>query len=586
MKYLKQAIIPLAVFLGAGFYYYHQACPTFYYWDSAELTAAVLGRGVPHPPGFPFFLILSSAWQRFLSLDPKLSLNVFSALFGALGLCFWYQVTVKVLRLLRLAKSEGIISLVSLVSVAIMGVSLTYSIQATRFEVYSLNFAGFAALTLICLSIINRETPSKLLSLGFFMLLGAFLAVHNLTIALAIPGLLLLVVWPQKMTLGNALLGTIGSFIFSGLFYLLLLFNAQSNPPLNWGDPANLGNLVDYILVKGFVTSTSRFTLSHIIAQLSFAYDIFIRQIGPAALALALFGFGYVIWKKREIGIPLTLIFGLNIVSVAFAENYFYENYDLHGYLMISLAIAIIFLAVTFLLIHNLIMSRFKGKRAEVTRALALGIFLIFAMLILAPPAKDNFRSADLSKVRGAEEYAGRFLADAPDSSVVITSSYNTYFCALAYQALFPNTRGKAVVNLYNWDHEWGRDESDRALKIPAQEKFIRTSYYSDFINRAKKSHPVFIEYDQSSAPIARYLIPRGMGYLFSLSDTLSDPATFAVDDPYISLSSKASDLESIRTWVLWLQSRGEYFTRLKCDKAASRYIAQIDTLASKADLQ
>jgi hypothetical protein len=56
---MKKLYFPLTVFVASFVYYANQACPTFYFWDSAELTAAVLGNGIPHPPGFPALLLLA-----------------------------------------------------------------------------------------------------------------------------------------------------------------------------------------------------------------------------------------------------------------------------------------------------------------------------------------------------------------------------------------------------------------------------------------------------------------------------------------------------------------------------------------------
>jgi hypothetical protein len=583
---MRRFIIPLAIFLISGLYYYHLACPTFYYWDSAELTAAVLGNGVPHPPGFPFFLILAKFWVSVVTLVPLFSLNIFSGFFGALGLVLWYLVIFRVIRYMQLIKSDWINSLCSLLAVAIMGISLTYSIQATRFEVYSLNFAGFASLALICLAALKREKPSIYWAISFFAILGLMLGVHNLTIALAIPGLLLFLLWQKKITLGNAILGTIFSFILSGLLYLDILFRAGANPPLNWGDPSSLGNLVDYILIKGFSASITRFSPTHIIAQLGFAYDVIYRQLGPAALALALFGLGYMIVRKKEIGFPLLIIYGLNILSVAFAENYFYENYDLHGYLMISLAISVLSLGIAFTLIYGLIMSRLRGRRAGIARFLGLALFIIFAMLILAPPARDNYKSADLSKVRGADEYAAHFLSDAPDSAIILTSSYNTYFCALAHQAALPLVRQRTVLNLYNWDHDWGRNESDRLLNMSSNDEQTRQGYYREFLNRKMKSIPIYIEYDPASAPIAQYLIPHGLGYLFIVPDSTVTRPKPSSDSLYLSLAARSNDLETIRTWAFWLNNRGEYYKKLGNEIAAQPYLSLIDSLAAKADLK
>ncbi len=583
---MKRFLVPLGLFLAAGFYYWHQACPTFYYWDSAELTAAVLGGGVPHPPGFPFFLIVSRIWQFIVPLNSYFSLNIFSAFFASVGLVLWYLVSVRILRLLTAVRSEAMISLASFLAVVLMAISLTYSIQATRYEVYSFNFAGFAGLVLICLKIIDRGRPSAGWSIALFILLGLFLAVHNLTIALAIPGLLLFLFLDRKITLSYAILGTACSILLSCLFYLTLIVRAAGSPPLNWGDPSTLGRLADYILIKGFTLSGSSFSMPHLSSQLAFAYDVIYRQIGAAAMALALVGVVYSIWYNWKVGIPLALILILNLLSVIFAENYFYENYDLHGYLMISLAVSIVFLAVAFSVILKYLLTRFHGRKAGVARLLVVTLFLIFAMLVMTPPVNQNFLSADLSGVRGAEEYANQFLADAPPQAVIVTSSYNTYFCVLAYRAGISLDKRKTVLNLYNWDHDWGRELSSRLLKLRSADILTRQSYYRYLLNQTMNKRPVYVEYDQSSAPINRYLYPRGLGYVFMNPDSSATSPKNANDMPYLSLASKSDNLETIRTWVLWLQNRGDYYRQRGSERNSKRYLSLIDILAFRTDLQ
>ncbi len=583
---MRRFIIPLAILLASGAYFYIQACPTFYYWDSAELTAAALGNGVPHPPGFPFFLILSKLWLYAVPLNSAFSLNIFSAFFGAVGLLLWYLVMVRVLRRLNEIRSEEMFAFVSWLATGFMAMTLTYAVQATRYEVYSLNFAGFAGIVLLCLLIVEREKPSRFLNISLFLILGMLLAVHNLTIALAIPGILLFLVWTRRMTPGYAILGVLASFILAGLTYIFLLFRAMGNPPLNWGDPSSLGRLVDYILVKGFATSTSRLSATHISEQLAFAYDLIYRQIGPAAMALSLYGLGYTIYRKRDIGISLCIVFVLNISSVAFAENYFYENYDLHGYLMISVAISILFLAVAFLQILKFTLSHFRGHRAGISRPFAMILFTIFAVLVMAPQANENFLSADLSKVTGAEEYSRHFLSDAPAGALVITSSYNTYFCALAFQSATGTTADKTVLNMYNWDHEWGISESDRLIGIQSGNIQTVQGYYLEILNRMMNKRPLYIEYDQSSIPIAKYLFPRGMGYIFVNPDSIANAPKPENDDSYLAAASQATDLETIRTWTLWLKNRGDYYTQRGNQKIAARYLTLIDSLATNANLK
>jgi hypothetical protein len=91
---------------------------------------------------------------------------------------------------------------------------------------------------------------------------------------------------------------------------------------------------------------------------------------------------------------------------------------------------------------------------------------------------------------------------------------------------------------------------------------------------------PVYIEYDRSSAPLASYLHPDGMGYLFAPSDSL---AASYDDSIYVSQAFATQEIETYRTWILWFQNRAEYFARIKNDTLAVKCLAIVDSLAVRA---
>ena len=58
--------------------------PTVVDLDSPELSAAALTLGVPHPTGYPLFMLLGHAWTQVFAVgDPAWRVNLLSALFGA-----------------------------------------------------------------------------------------------------------------------------------------------------------------------------------------------------------------------------------------------------------------------------------------------------------------------------------------------------------------------------------------------------------------------------------------------------------------------------------------------------------------------
>lgn len=580
-------IAPALIVLAGLAYYWPQLCPTFYFWDSAELTAAVLGGGVPHQPGFPLVLLLAKAWVKLVMFPPSFGLNLFSAVFAVVGLGLWYEVGRKILLRTELAESEWAAALLSLISVILLGISFSYSIQAVRFEVYSLNFAGFAWMMLLVLYITNRPRHPNLLKIMFFVSIGLFLGVHHLTIALALPGIILLMLLTGRLGLRQLIPGLLLSAVIGLILYLTIPMLSAKSPLLNWGEPSNFSRLWDYILVKGFSVSSARLTGAHFGQQADFVFQALIRQMGWPALAFSLIGLFYFVLRKSGLGISLLLVLLLNFLSVAFAENYFYENYDLHGYLVIGLAVAVMFAAVGLAVFARFVKRRFELAKTERPITGVAVLTAMAAVLSLAFPIKQNFLKADLSQVKTAETYSARFLADAPSDAMIITSSYNTYFCLLAYRECYPAKSNQVILNLYNWDHPWGQRQTNTLLKYESVSNISRQNYYRSLLNEFMKTRAIFIEYDQSSSPIASYLRPHGLGYLFTAAADSGAHEIPMNDDSAIFRQSLVSrDIESVRTWALWMQSKGDYYHRLKNDEKAALYFSAVDSLAGLVELQ
>jgi hypothetical protein len=577
---MRKFPLSILVFVPALVYFCLQACPTYYFWDSAELTAAVLGGGVPHPPGFPFFLILSSIWT--LVMASAAWLNIFSAFFGALGLALWFIVLRRLLIKIDLVRDSSIASSISIILTIILGLTFSYSIQSTRFEVYTLNFCGFALLLFLSLKTSRSYMRPVSWGLLFFIIAGFFLGVHNLTIALALPGLLMLMLHKHNPKPAYIWLGLLVSFGICAALYITILHNAASNNPLNWGTPSNFTGLMNYVLLKGFQTSAGRMSLTHFIQQGRFLYEVFSRQYGLLGLVLIIPGLYYALRHYRWTAMPLLIILILNLLSVSLGENYFYNNYDLHGYLMIGLAAATYFLGVTFLLLFRLLESRLSSTKTLLKYSWAYALTLVAVVVVFFLPTWDNFYAADLSHVNNAEAYSHKFLEQAPPRSLVVTTSYNTFFCLLALQAKEPAQRNVTVINLYNLDHQWGREQCDRLTGIKASNADDRQKYYQNLLNATSKTRPIYIEYDRSSSPIAPYLHPLGLGYLFAPADTNS---TIVNDSAYIADAFSTPEIECYRTWILWFQNRAEYYARIKNDSLAVRCLGIVDSLAIKASV-
>jgi len=56
------------------------------------------------------------------------------------------------------------------------------------------------------------------------------------------------------------------------------------------------------------------------------------------------------------------------------------------------------------------------------------------------------------------------------------------------------------------------------------------------------------------------------------------------MDDVYFSRARGSAEIESIRTWVLWLQCRGQYYRDRGLHELADQYFSALNTVAENAN--
>jgi len=446
---MRKLCIPFSVLAFSFAYYIYQACPTFYFWDSAELSAAVIGSGVPHPPGFPSLLIIAKLWTQIIPLEKAYSLNLLSAFFASVGLMFWYLVTESVLQKLSPEKKKTETVILSLIAVIILGSSFSFSIQAVRFEVYSLNFTCFAILIYLAFKLSSNVERYRTIYTAMMIIITVIsLGGHHFTIALTFPGILLIFFLRKKLKLKHLIYFAVSTFILLVPLYFSIYFLALKNPILNWGDPSNWRNFIDYFFLKEFSTPLSSLVPGHLAQNLSFVVELIIKQIGILGFLLGLWGIIKFIRLSPKLALPFLAILIPNLFSILYFEEYFYENYDQHGYVLFSVAIFTLFMVMTMGFLSGYISRFLRAKMPKKTGIFDFIIMIAVAAIIIFMPLKRNLFSASLSRTTASKEFAELFLNDAPDNSVVITSYYNTYFCLLAYQALNRSEEDIMITNV------------------------------------------------------------------------------------------------------------------------------------------
>src|SRR5918996_4150698 len=84
ISYALSQTAPWAVFLGSLLVYMLTVAPTVFGYDSAEYVSAAYNLGVPHPTGYPLYVIVGKAFSSLpFSDDVAYRLNVMSAVLAA-----------------------------------------------------------------------------------------------------------------------------------------------------------------------------------------------------------------------------------------------------------------------------------------------------------------------------------------------------------------------------------------------------------------------------------------------------------------------------------------------------------------------
>lgn len=286
--------------------------------DSSELISSAYILGVPHPPGYPLFMLLGKLFSFFPFGSVVWRINLSAAVFN-LGAAFFIYLSLNKL------VNYWPAALLGAVFFATSPLVWEYSLKA---EVFSLNnlFASLIVYLLILLHKYSRqyqtqeleeknyiELSRKLFYLIFFTC-GLALTNHH-TIILILPGvsIFLFSYCKQHFLTYRTLFIALALFFLALCIYLYIPVRASAEPFLNWDDAKNVDgffNLItrsDYGSLKLMNTSATSYNFFE-------RYGIYlssvIKQFNPVGVIVALFGVLFLVKNgTRILSISLLLIY-------------------------------------------------------------------------------------------------------------------------------------------------------------------------------------------------------------------------------------------------------------------------------------
>ncbi len=213
-------------------------CPTVYWYDSAEFAAAAVLLGIPHPPGYPLYVLIGHVFS-YLPGDPAFAVNLMSAAFGALAVGFCYL----------LARRLGAKRVSAIVSALVLGTTRLVWDNAVVAEVYTPGLAAVLATWLLLLSGSRRGVVLAAGVAGLSLGLHLFVATCGLGFAVLVLGHGLAITTPSELrklvssqmivARARLALACLASAALGACVFLWLPVRAAMDPSMNFGDPSS-----------------------------------------------------------------------------------------------------------------------------------------------------------------------------------------------------------------------------------------------------------------------------------------------------------------------------------------------------------
>jgi hypothetical protein len=384
--------------------------------DGGDFLAAVLTKGIPHPTGYPLYLLLSMIVEKLFFNTAVWKQVQLSILPSALAVSLLFYITTFFQD--KSAKYEGIIAGV-LASVLLATAPLFWS-QSVIVEVYTLNIF-FIALAVIWFFLALKYSKKANHHIFPLILLAwvCGLGLGNHVTYVFIYPLVLIGLWNLIQSKANKwciFLCAVGWL--SGLFtYILLPIRAQHHPLVNWGDPETLSGFLWLLKGGGYSGNVFGIELQEYPARIISWISLLFAQFGIFGMLASIWG---IIYAKVSSLLKWSTVYVFFVYSI-FAIGY--KTNDSLVYLLPSLLIFSLWISWG-------ILTLWKTRWKKINLGLILSILIVINLIIVLPARyqANAPTTADLS------QYAQETLAQAPNGAIVYPTTDGQTFALWYYQ--------------------------------------------------------------------------------------------------------------------------------------------------------
>ncbi len=345
---MRERLSAILVFTAALALYLATAARGLWWGDGPELAAAAHILGVPHPPGYPLYMLLGHLVIRLLSpwREPYVALALLNALLTAAACGMMVPLFARAL-------GDALLTRPLTRTIAAAGLALAIATAHTVWyhgrvpEVYPLTLALGVGLLLLAWPA-DRLTPRR--AAGIALLAGLAATNHYSIVGLYPLAALALLLYLRRAERPGRALGTLAALAaLPLLLYLYLPLRARAEPVMNWGNPYNLERMLYHMLgrqYQHFLVDSWPSVFEGALIWLHWWGRQWLPVKLPAPIAVlagvvvmapTLVGLGSLARRRPALGAGLLCALGFTLLT-----SMLYKIPDIDGYLMLALPVAAI----------------------------------------------------------------------------------------------------------------------------------------------------------------------------------------------------------------------------------------------------
>lgn len=477
------------VFLLIFYVYLYSLSPTISPRDSGELITAVHVIGVPHPPGYPLFVLVGKICDTIFPGNIAFRINLTSAIFSTLtGVIFYLTISLLIQdKLLRI------------LGVFLLCFSNSFFSQAIVTEVFSLHLFFVAIFIYLCL--LRMKVNLNFISLTLFLsfLFGLSLGNQH-TIILCLPAFFY--AYFSDIKKPHISLWAFLFFLIGISIYIALPIISARNPPIDDGNPENLQNFFRILsrydygtfqLHKGESTS-----YSSLLNGPQFLVDVVRKNYSNAGFILCITGFLFMLSKERKVGFLLILFFAIPFMILVGLSNVSSLDRNSLQFAVLERLVLMILPILCLWILFGI--EQIVSLLCRVFNLKLIFFYLITSILlypIITFMGKESLFSASQRNSYFVLDYGKDILRSIPKHSLIFLATDTSTFSTLYLQSVLHKREDLKIISPPFLRTLWGRQQLEErfpslvppdSINLPTKDFFISLVAYN------KKQYRIFYQ--------------------------------------------------------------------------------------------